>query len=971
MYVSYIITVILLFGILLSPGKSYACVINLKERCDGPGNSVTCVDKAYCQTAKNWCFAYTQQTGKKFNSEAEIRQHYSRFPAQWQKGTNLNKFINDWNRCRTGVWRKAYDKTDKKPTPEKAKSTGSTSVRGSNTGTGTGSSDKISMCSGSNQGSGIGTVTDPFAAPFCLNSLMERKSLRPEGAGPGLLGITEDPQTLLDESVDPTNSQVSKSDRKYEDQVRRVRDNSFNASTEVDQPQRLKAMKELAYQRFKDLSGFDMGFLEKCTGEKINPEELFQMRFEDQDDPINSKSFGSTFNRKVQDQCLKIEMTPKAAHLASIMRLATRGNEFRVKIDESKPLSEENSRVLKCANISDAGYCGTTRWDGKVKEMLMPGCVTNINTVSAGVAGATFGFGDPRDKTFIADSHRQQICNQVKQTVSQDNSQQSRQAAYKKAEEMYLQQCESLDYIYSWAETGFRFSSNIAIIAGSMVIAGPAGPIIMIGTSAATTAAQTYNDCYRRIPEDLIYSGKSDAQTVAAINSAKNACYTQAAQDGALDGVINSLTAGFGAVIRKGATNIAGNALKDLGEEAAEKASREIVEKTFKNGLDISSEILKNPRVANLLTQAGVNAAELPFDIAAEYTRCHLQNEYIGMQAECTAEQILTNVVQGRIIGSSVNKVVTTSAFRKADNTAKKVMLEQEQSLAKKSSEFQKVVKDVKAVKLNDEFWGYKFTPEDKVRMRENERIIKSAENGQIVKMDDKTYKVTLSPDGSKKFSSMSNGIVDGKEWFNTYPNAADAKKFKETQSESVIPAKEVKTMDRTEASQPVDPEAFKKFQEQNIPRKTNIYNFDDLPESVRNKTNTIEETPDVLRMRAELAKPNPTAPEGANIMMINPDGSMTRVTSSNSAAKSRVRTTDAADLSGTSRSTERVLTVREVKDIGIEVQPKRQPTLISTQVKNVTSDPKMAQFLQRILDNPKHKLKSDPDFQRIIKGCK
>lgn len=533
---------------------------------------------------------------------------------------------------------------------------------------GTTSGQQAQMCNMTGGTYTPGASGNPLGKPFCLNSLTEKTSLKPD---PNV-----DPMTLISE--DPNNLNVSRGDLPYTSDVRRLQDGFLNPGEDM------KALKELASRRFKSLTGLDINYLKKCTGMDLpDPSELFQLRFED-GEALTDQNMGASFSKKLKTQCLKVEFNPKYAQFMSIMRLATGGNEF---VDYS---DKQNPKVLKCANLSNKDYCGGMKYEvlNKIKEYMDPACVANANTQAAFEGGATFGYGDPRDKTFMSDGQRQGICDYVKNQMSKDNSPQSQKDTFKNAEKLYFDQCKASDYFYSWVETGFKVGSNIIVIAGSTVLLGPWGAIVV---SACTTSMQTYNNCYREIPESVVYGGTAASEQKLA--EAQNGCYVRAAKDGALDALVNTVTAGFGTMINKAGTTLAKEAVKDI----------------FTEGLSITGQLMRKKTLSVLLSEPGIRGiltegADLTSQFLLERTRCVVQKNYIDEKADCSNSTVFTNLVQGQIISKAMHKTMNLESYKKATPEQKKIMLEEAQTNAKNSKEYKEAPQNVAkhADKLNE-----------------------------------------------------------------------------------------------------------------------------------------------------------------------------------------------------------------------------------------------------------------------------
>lgn len=144
-----------------SPAQADKCVIRLNYSCTDKIND-SCLDKGYCQRIKNWCYAYTQEKGRKFNSAAEIQAKYKRDPGSFEKGFSLARFTADWQRCQSGVWSAAYASNSKNQTakPNEKIIGGDDVVKNKITG------NQI-----------FGTVKDPNSVgrPFCMNQTDDGK----------------------------------------------------------------------------------------------------------------------------------------------------------------------------------------------------------------------------------------------------------------------------------------------------------------------------------------------------------------------------------------------------------------------------------------------------------------------------------------------------------------------------------------------------------------------------------------------------------------------------------------------------------------------------------------------------------------------------------------------------------------------------------------------------------------------------
>lgn len=135
-----------------TPAQANMCVVHVNYDCNDKKND-SCLDKGYCQKVKNWCFVYTKQSVTKFNTEDEIRKLYKEKPSGFAPKTNINAFVDQWKRCKSGAYAAEYSNA---ATPQAAapKTTGGAGAGNSPGGNGNGNNDQAIYSGGLGSGEG-------------------------------------------------------------------------------------------------------------------------------------------------------------------------------------------------------------------------------------------------------------------------------------------------------------------------------------------------------------------------------------------------------------------------------------------------------------------------------------------------------------------------------------------------------------------------------------------------------------------------------------------------------------------------------------------------------------------------------------------------------------------------------------------------------------------------------------------------
>lgn len=642
--------IIFILGFIVFNHHVYAqktCVVRVNYRCDSPQNN-SCLDKKYCQKIVNFCYAYTKEIGKKFDSEDEIRKLYKAKPEQFEKGFELSRFINQWKTCKSGTWSRDYAKNDPKKDDNANKETGN---GGAGNGTGAGAANKeIKMCTvaGDGLGGGDGMTPDPLDEPFCLNSEY---------------GLEND------------NGEIE-SIRKGQLNGLSVANNDGPDELKRNYPARLR---EHMKQRMR-AQGIDFEFVKRCTGQEI-PDNLFRLRFQDQNNPNEFptpemlSNPNASLKKKLSEQCLKVEFNPKLNEWIRMINMGSKN--FRYK--------DKSGREYKCENISDENYC-----NGSVA------CLNNLNTASAIYSGGSFGTAQPRTSTYIPKSDiTNGICPALREASKAGLSDAQRKEIFTKAADQYKENCASREFVYGLVETGANIAGTVVIVGGAVVLttATGGGTVAIIMTTALTSGAVT---TFTKNNSCLATSGLASMTPEQAAKT-RSDCLSVAAADGAFDSLFSAATAGLTPGISQALGPAKKTVVKQFFTEGADI------------GLDLAEDMMRSPTFKNKLVNYGLNTSENVLQFTAEYagsyTTCKIKQTAVDSNTPCEPQDLLRDAVLGKVVGNQITKAMNAGelkaqkAGRKLSDAEKKAITEKAVADAKKSSQYQQAVKDFDSYK--------------------------------------------------------------------------------------------------------------------------------------------------------------------------------------------------------------------------------------------------------------------------------